>query len=164
MCVEPKLKFITSDTSVAPPEIAKADAGATAYYLQRKHQNLLHNVKPACNSPPMVLPNNTIIRAMKTGILNFHLVISDKAQKVQVLEKGSCAMTVVLRYSARTRFPCLRTTKSYYKDCVIREMVFGISNFNHKVNILALSYIKIALRQTTQLSSMRVCIAKQNQL
>ena len=65
--------------------IAKGDSGATNHYLRDEHKILLDNVRTGLDRPSVQLPNNDVIEASSTGILNLHLALSVRAKEAHIL-------------------------------------------------------------------------------
>ena len=73
-------------TSLIPPHFikAKADSGASNHYWRPQDLDSLSNIKSTTTSPKVKLPNNGIIQANKTGIMQS--ISNRKIKYYQALE------------------------------------------------------------------------------
>ena len=72
---------------IFPPIFAKGDSGATNHYLRPDHLQFLTRVCTGTNGPSVQLPNNDVITATATGLLDLHADLSASAQKAHVLPR-----------------------------------------------------------------------------
>ena len=81
-----------------PPFIkAKSDSGASNHYWRPQDVNALSNIKITTTGPKVKLPNNKIIQANKTGIINLPTTrLSTKGGMSHVLPKLQNASLISL--------------------------------------------------------------------
>ena len=79
---------------IPPPFImAKADSGASKHYWRPQDFYALSNIKSTTTGPKVKLPNNKIIQANKTGIINL--------PTTKLSTKGALYLVLIIHHSGR---------------------------------------------------------------